>query len=220
MAMTNVLVVEDERALLGALEIAIDSQPDLDCVGAVQTVEAAMEAADKGEPDVVLMDAHLPHVDGIEGTYRLTTSHPHARVLLLTGDTGQALYTAAVDAGAAAFLGKDTTFPGILAAIRAPADDGRILVEPAALKVRLTLPESGTPTPCSGAGLTGREQEVLDLLAQGHAPQEIAAQLVVSVHTARGHVKNLMTKLGAHTQLEAVVVATRAGLLPGHRSAL
>ncbi|MEU3165411.1 response regulator transcription factor [Streptosporangium sp. NPDC006930] len=216
--MTRVLVVEDQRALAGALEIAIDIQPDLDCVGAVGTVEDAVPLMKAHHPDVVLMDIHLPDVDGIEGTRRIKAAYPDTRVLILTGDATPDLFTAAEAVGAAGFLAKDATFPAILRVIRASVDEKIIMVEGETLEVLLRSPSPDTP-PRDGrenrAGLTMRELEVLGLMGEGLAPRAIAARLVVSPHTARGHVKNVMAKLGVHSQLEAVVVATRTGLLPG-----
>ncbi|SDM34432.1 response regulator transcription factor [Allokutzneria albata] len=213
---TRVLVVEDQRALAGALQIAIDAQPDLDCVGAVRTVEEAVTAVTSCSPDVVLMDIRLPGVDGIEGTRQIKKSHPEVRVLILTANATPDLLGKAVAAGAAGFLAKDSAFPLILTAIRAPLGE-KILVEGLTLAalvegLRLSAP-AGAGEP-DQARLTTRELEVLALLGEGLNPRAIAQRLVVSLHTARGHIKNIMLKLGAHSQLEAVVTATRIGLLP------
>ncbi|MFI8993870.1 response regulator transcription factor [Streptomyces sp. NPDC053542] len=213
--MTKVLVVEDQRALADALELAIAAQPDLECVGAVGTVEAALPLAAAGV-DTVLMDIHLPGADGIEGTAALKAAHPEIRVLILTGDTDPAVLAAATAAGAAGFLSKASALSDILAAVRAPAG-GPLLVESAALAALLGPADGGRngQEEAAPARLTAREREVLRLLGEGLSPRAIAERLVISRHTARGHVKNVLMKLGAHSQLEAVVAATRAGLLPG-----
>jgi DNA-binding NarL/FixJ family response regulator len=216
--MTRVLVVEDQRALAGALEIAIDAQPDLDCVGAAGTVEDAILLAAAYSPDVVLMDIHLPDVDGIEGTRRIKASHPEARVLILTGDAAPDLLVAAAAAGAAGFLAKDSTFPDILKVIRASVDQKIVMLEGGTLRALLEDIGPGTPSQTARenwAGLTAREFDVLELMGEGLDPRSIAERLVVSVHTARGHVKNVLMKLKVHSQLEAVVVATRTNLLSG-----
>jgi DNA-binding NarL/FixJ family response regulator len=212
---TRVLVVEDERALASALEVAIDVQADLECVGTAATVADAVPLVDAHRPHVVLMDIHLPGASGIEGTRQIKALRPQTRVFILTGDATPDLFTAAAQAGAAGFLSKDTPFPDILDAIRAPADE-RMLVEPPTLQALLTDVERVPPATHgqkNWAGLTARELEVLGLMGQGFDPTTIASRLVVSVHTARGHVKNVMMKVGAHSQLEAVVIATRTGLL-------
>lgn len=215
--MIRVLVVEDQQALAGALQIAISAQPDMDCVGAVRTAGEAVALAAASRPDTVLMDIRLPGADGIEATRQVKAACPQVRVLILTADATPARLAAAAAAGASGFLAKDSPFPGVLAAIRAPVD-GKMLVEEdtlAALAGSLgrASPPSGGPIP-DGARLTARERQVLALMGEGLDPQAIARRLVVSRHTARGHVKNILMKLGAHSQLEAVVLATRAGYLP------
>ncbi|MFZ3569903.1 response regulator [Streptomyces sp. BH097] len=216
--MIRVLVVEDQRAMADALEIALGVQPDLDCVGAVRTVEEALPLVAAHGPHVVLMDIHLPGADGIEGTRRIRAEHPGTRVLLLTADTDPGQLVAATEAGAAGFLAKDSAFPAVLAAVRAPAE-GPMYVEESTLGILVAaIGSSGGAAArqrrdADGAGLTSREREVLRLMGRGLGPRAIAERLVVSPHTARGHVKRVMAKLGAHSQLEAVVLAARSGLL-------
>jgi DNA-binding NarL/FixJ family response regulator len=214
--MIRVLVVEDQQALAGALEIAIDAQPDLDCVGATGTIEAAIPLAAAHSPDVVLMDIHLPGADGIEGTRRIKASHPEVRVVILTADATPDLLMAAADAGAVGFLAKDSSFPDILRVIRAMVDQKIIVLEGDALKALLDEARSSTPSRIgqdNWAKLTERELEVLELMGEGFDARAIAERLVVSLHTARGHIKHVMMKLGVHSQLEAVVVAIRTQLL-------
>ncbi|MGW0573611.1 response regulator [Streptomyces tauricus] len=205
--MIRVLVVEDQRALADALAIAIGTQPDLDCGEAVGTVDEALREAARRPPSVVLMDIHLPGTDGIEGTRLLKKAHPSARVVVLTADATPDQLARAVTAGASAFLAKHSPFGDILTAIRTTAT-GKLLVEESTLAARLPPRQRG------GGGLTRREHEVLVLLAQGHGLKTIADRLVLSRHTVRGHVKSVLAKLRAHSQLEAVVTATRLGILP------
>ncbi|MFE0173814.1 response regulator [Streptomyces sp. NPDC059002] len=216
--MIRILVVEDQQAMAGALEIAIGAQPDLVCVGAVGTVDEAVALAAEQRPDAVLMDIHLPGADGIEGTRRIRAEHPRTRVLLLTADATPRQLVAATSAGAAGFIAKDSAFPAVLAAIRAPAE-GPMYVEGSTLGLLVSALDflHADAAPPRGGGdrsrLTAREREVLQLMGQGLGPRAIAERLVVSPHTARGHVKRIMAKLGAHSQLEAVVAAARFGLL-------
>jgi DNA-binding NarL/FixJ family response regulator len=189
----GVLVVEDQRALAGALAVAIDAQPDMVCVGAVGSVEDALPLVAMSTPNVVLMDIHLPGVDGIEGTRRLRAARPGTRILILTADATPDLLTGAATAGAAGFLAKDSPFPDILAAIRSPIE-GKILVEGDTLAALLedTRRSNRPGEQAKAAGLSRREQEVLQLVGEGLDPRAIAARLVVSLHTARGHVKKVM----------------------------
>jgi DNA-binding NarL/FixJ family response regulator len=207
--MTGVLIVEDQQALASALEVAIGTQPDLECLGAAGTVDDALEQITRQVPDVVLMDIELPGEDGIQGTRRIKASHPEVLIFILTAGASASRLAAAAAAGAAGFLTKASSFTDILAAIRNPAV-GKMVIEGTTLRAlreelgSVELEHGGGPTALGAP--KGREGEGLD-------PKSIAHRLVVSVHTARGHVKNVMMKLGAHSQLEAVVVATRSGLL-------
>ncbi len=235
--MTGVLVVEDQQVLAAALEIAIGTQPDMDCVGTTATVEDALARVAEYRPDVVLMDIELPGADGIEGTRRIKAAYPDVNILILTAGATAGRLASAAAAGAGGFLAKNGPFSDILAAIRSPMQ-GKMVVEGATLKELVEnipgLPEprpraeqaqpAAQRQPLPGADengqaaetarLTAREQEVLALMGEGLDPSAIAERLVLSVYTARGHVKNVMMKLGAHTQLEAVVLATKSGLLP------
>ncbi len=222
--MTSVLVVEDQQVLASALEIAIGTQPDLDCVGTAATVEDALAQMAARKPDVVLMDIQLPGTDGIEGTRRISASYSGVSILILTAGATPQRLAAAAAAGAAGFLAKDGAFSDILAAIRNPMR-GMMVIQGAAVNelIKDSIPaaskaqrpgEQPAQMGPEATRLTAREQEVLGLMGEGLDPSAIAERLVVSVYTARGHVKNVMMKLGAHTQLEAVVLATKAGLLP------
>jgi DNA-binding NarL/FixJ family response regulator len=237
--MTAVLVVEDQQALASALEVAIGAQPDLECLGSVGNVDDALEQVARHVPDVVLMDIQLPGSSGIEGTRLIKASHPEVTVLILTADASAIRLAQAAAAGATGFLTKGSSFADILTAIRNPAG-GKMVIEGTTLWALIDALRDAEPEPepepvagparptvvpaqASGgqdwARLTAREQEVLALMGEGLDPKAIAEQLVVSLHTARGHVKSVMTKLGAHSQLEAVVVATRSGLLSHDGSA-
>lgn len=214
-AMTQVLLVEDQRTLAEALKIAIDAQPDLRCVGAAGTTDEALRLADVLRPDVVLMDIHLPGADGIDGTRRMKARHPAARVFILTADASPEQFAGALDAGAAGFLAKDGPFRDVLEAIRT-RPGGRAMVAGgtfAALTagLRRGAPAAREPVP---AGLTGREMEVLALMREGFGSQQIAERLGVSRHTILGHIKRILAKLRVHSRREAIEAATRTGLLP------
>jgi DNA-binding NarL/FixJ family response regulator len=215
---TRVLLVEDHQTLAEALTIAIDAQPDLECVGAAGSAEEALRLAGTRRPDVVLMDIHLPGADGIAGTRRIKATHPSVRVYVLTGDATPELFAEATAAGATGFLAKDGPLPDVLAAIRAPAR-GRIMVSGGTFTALVTELRRGAREQDGGednrACLTERENEVLALMGEGLGARLIAEHLEVSEHTIRGHIKRVMAKLGVHNQREALVVAARTGLLPG-----
>ena len=215
--MTGVLIVEDQQVLASALEIAIGTQPDMDCVGTAATVDDALTQIAERRPDVVLMDIQLPGTDGIEGTRRIKAVDRDVSILILTAGATPVRLAAAAAAGATGFLAKDGPFGDVLAAIRNPMP-GKMVIEGSLTAPAPAAPTAPTPPTAPAAQdasrLTAREQEVLGLMGEGLDPSAIAERLVLSVYTARGHVKNVMMKLGAHTQLEAVVLATKSGLLP------
>jgi DNA-binding NarL/FixJ family response regulator len=216
-ALTRVLLVEDQRTLAEALAIAIDAQPDMECVGAVKSAEEALPVTGLRRPDVVLMDIHLPGADGIAGTRRIKAVRPDARVFILTADATPELFADAIGAGAAGFLSKGGPFPDVLAAIRT-APGGRVMMAAdtfAALAAEVRHSATERAGRHAGAYLTDREKEVLALMNEGLGAQAIAERLEVSPHTAHSHIKRVMAKLRAHTRREAIAVATRKGLLPG-----
>jgi DNA-binding NarL/FixJ family response regulator len=210
---TRVLLVEDQRTLAEALTIALDAQPDLECVGAARTTEEALSLITARNPDVVLMDIHLPGANGIDGTRRIKALRPAVRIFILTADATPEQYANATEAGATGFLAKDGPFPDVLAAIRAR---GRAMVTGGTFAVLAAdlRREPDRPDEHNWARLTEREKEVLALMGEGLGSQEIAERLVMSRHTALSHVKRILAKLKAHSRREAVEVAVRTGLLP------
>jgi DNA-binding NarL/FixJ family response regulator len=213
----RVLIVDDHLAFAEAVAIAIDLQGDLECVGATPNIEEALRLVRDRSPDVVLMDVYLPGIDGIEGTRRIKATNPATRVLIITGHTELDILTQAATAGASGFLPKESSLQEVVDAIRVPIDD-KIVVDSSTLTAlieRLRDTERASAKQARDtARLTRRELEVLVLMREGLDPQTIASRLGISVHTCRGHVKSVLLKLGAHSQLEAVVIAAREGLLP------
>jgi DNA-binding NarL/FixJ family response regulator len=207
----RVLVVDDHRTFAELLSRALAAEPDMDCVGHAASSAAAVEAVAALDPDVVLMDLQLPDRDGISTTGDLTQRYPELKVLILTAHAGPAEMARAGAAGAAGFLAKDGSLTDVLDALR-KARRGSLILPPsvvAGFAVREGTWARRPPHP----DLTQRELEVLRLLGQGRDPRTIARELGVSLNTCRGYVKSLLAKLGVHSQLEAVVVATRLGLI-------
>jgi DNA-binding NarL/FixJ family response regulator len=208
---TTVLVVDDQRAFADAVALAVDSQRGLCCVAGVGSAEAALEHVAVECPDVVLLDLRLPGMSGLDAIPLLKDRCPRMRILVLTVDTSRRAIVAAADAGADGFIAKVAPFTDILAAVRA---DESLLVAEEALAEIVRLERDATP-PADGADgtLTEREREVLTHLARGTPVKQVARGLGISVHTCRGHVRAILHKLDAHSQLAAVVTAARRGLL-------
>lgn len=213
---TSVLIVDDHLAFAEALAIAIGTYPDLDCVGTPGTIAECLAAVEESCPDVVLIDIRLPDGDGIEAIPRIRAVHEAARILVLTGYADTDVLARAASAGASGFIPKESPIRAVLEGIRA-VRDGRMLVDGSTLaailgrvKVSRGGPEGGV-TP--DRRLTARELSVLALMRQGLDSHAIAERLGISLHTCRGHQKSILAKLEAHSQLEAVVVAARTGLI-------
>jgi DNA-binding NarL/FixJ family response regulator len=210
-ARVTVLVVDDHRTVAELLALGIDREPDLDCVGFVVSAPQAMAEFDRLQPDVVVVDVNLGDDDGLALTKSLLDRRRETRVVVLTGLPQPSLVSRAAEAGAGWLLAKDGSLPDLLHAIRSSVPGG-FAVEPALLKKLLTRPDGSKDVPAP-ATLSPRERDVLQGLGRGHSTRAIAEELGISVNTCRGYVKSLMTKLGAHSQLEAVLVANRTGLI-------
>lgn len=212
----TVLVVDDHQTFTDLVRMALDAEPDLECVGTAHTVAVARVLAARHRPDVVLMDVNLKSDDGLDLTAELLAARPELRVVVLTAHGDKRVMKRAAVAGACALLPKDGSLPELLASLRG-ARAGEFRVHPALLHALVV--EDPDPGPLAGTGpsLTPRERRVLELLAQGRDVRGIARELAISVHTCRGYVKALLSKLGAHSQLEAVAAARAQGLLDDHR---
>lgn len=206
----RIVVVDDHRTFAELLSRALDAESDLECVGHAHDAKDAFTEVARLKPDVVLMDVRLPDRDGISTTAELITTYPALKVLILTAYASVADIQRAATAGASGFLAKDGSLSDVLDALRTVRSGSLIL--PEGLTARLSA--LGTRDEAMRQWrLTPRELEVLRLLGLGHDPRAIAKELNVSLHTCRDHVKRVLSKLGVHSQLEAVVVAMRTGLI-------
>ncbi|HEV7711300.1 MAG TPA: response regulator transcription factor [Asanoa sp.] len=196
-ASLSLLVIDDHRVFTDTLALSLDLEPDLSCVATAQTAREGLAKAAAIDLDVAIVDLDLPDASGIDVVARLRELRPAVRSIMLTAHPRADLAERAVAAGAAAFLPKDTPLRTILSAIRT-ADPARPMVD---------VPRQ------PAIALTHREYDVLRQLAQGHDAHRCATALGLSLYTTRDHIKALMGKLSAHTQLEAVVAADRLGLI-------
>jgi DNA-binding NarL/FixJ family response regulator len=200
----RILVVDDHRSYAEALSLAISVEPGFESIGSVPDVESAVDLVMSERPDVVVIDWQLPRVDGVEGIRRILVADPRAKLVMITGHADSSLRKLAALAGASAFLAKESSIAEIVQSVR-DAVNGDSYID---------ITDDANEDTVSALSLTPREIEVLYLLAKGRDTPTIAASLYLSVHTVRGYVKEVLRKLGAHSQLEAVAIARRAGLLP------
>ena len=207
----RVLIVDDHDVLAEGLAHVIDAEPDLESVGTAGSVALALELVDSAAPDVVLLDHSLPDGQGVDAIPGLRAIRPDVRIVVLTANTSQHVVLAAMENGASGFVLKSRSLGEVTSAVRAAAA-GEAVMEPHVLTGLLAhlRPEERS----AHEELTLREREVLELVAEGLTNAAISTRLSLSVHTVRNHISHVCAKLGAHSKLEALSVATRQGLLP------
>jgi DNA-binding NarL/FixJ family response regulator len=213
----RVLVADDQELVRVGLRVLLDSEPDLTVVGQAADGLETVRLARSLRPDVVLMDVRMPGVDGIEATRRILADPDltGTRVIVLTTFEVDEYVFAALHEGASGFLIKDTAPADLLRAVRLVAQ-GQALLSPSVTR-RVLDRFAGAPMPTAVPPpgwnrLTGREREVVALVAQGLTNEDIAARLVISTATARTHVGRAIGKLGARDRAQLVVFAYRCGL--------
>ena len=207
--MQRVLVVDDHRTFTDLLVLALGGLDDIECVGQAHDAETARGLVDDLSPDLAIMDVELGADDGIELSAELLARHTDLRIVVLTAHANRSLVTRAADAGVCALLPKVGSLPNVLHALRT-ARRGSFVVDQSLLH---TLINRGSDDPLRHTPLSDRESEVLTLMAEGMDARRAAQTLDISIHTFRGHVRHVLSKLGAHSQLEAVAIAKREGLL-------
>jgi DNA-binding NarL/FixJ family response regulator len=217
----KILLADDQPLVRTGFRMILDAEPDMEVIAEAGDGADAVRQARQLRPDVVVMDIRMPVQDGIAATAEIAAAG-HARVLVLTTFHVDEHVVGALRAGASGFLLKDAHADRLLEAIRV-VHAGDAIVDPAVTRKLLDqfvhrLPAPGeqraraAPAADRLAGTTGREREVLALVARGLSNAEIAAELVVTETTVKTHVHHLLTKLGARDRVQLVVLAYEAGL--------
>jgi DNA-binding NarL/FixJ family response regulator len=210
----KIVIADDHRSFGEALQVALDKEQDLTVIEVVTDGSAAIEAAEKEHPDVLLMDLQMPGVDGIEATRRIRERGSDTAVIILSGRGDDVSLARAVQAGARGFVTKTEAVVELADAVRR-AYRGEPLhssgdVETSLRRLRRRRAIDGNLAD-RVARLTPREIEILQRMAHGATPEQIAEDLGMSRHTLRTHTQNVLTKLGVHTKLDAIVAALRYG---------
>jgi DNA-binding NarL/FixJ family response regulator len=206
----RVLVADDHPMFRDGLRVVLSAEPALELTGEASDGDEAVRLAVELQPDVVIMDLNLPARHGIDATREIVATSPHIRVLVLTMFDDDESVFSAMRAGASGFLLKGAGHDELVRAILTVADGGVILGSRVAQRMQRFF--EAPPAVATFPGLTAREHEVLDLVAQGHSNGEIAAALHISGKTVRNHVSNLFTKLQVADRAQAIVRARSAGL--------
>ncbi|MEY9862582.1 DNA-binding NarL/FixJ family response regulator [Catenulispora sp. GAS73] len=237
----RVLLADDQPLIRAGLVMVITDAPDIEVAGQAGTGAEALRQVHDLHPDVVVMDIRMPGLDGIEATRRIKAEAPATKVLMLTTfDDDENVY-GSLRAGASGFLLKDMALDDILAAVRVVAAGDALIAPSVTRRLIADFTDQGfaadrtqraerdrretaggdargstsTSTSARGrlAGVTEREHEVLTLVARGLANSEIAAELVISLATAKTHVANLLTKLDARDRIQLVILAYETGIM-------
>ena len=209
----RILVADDSADFREGIAALLASVDGLELVGEAVDGQQAVDGALQLQPDVLLMDLHMPGRNGIEATRDIVSAAPHIAVLVLTMHEDDDSVFSAVRAGARGYLVKGARQAELLRALRTVADGGAVF-GPAIARRMIGFFEaaasaaSATPFP----ELTMREREILDLVARGWSNQQIAAQLDLSIKTVRNHVSSVFTKIQVVDRAQAIVKAREAGI--------
>ena len=202
--MIRVLIVDDHALLRDGISALIGNQADMELVGEASNGREAIELFRTHRPDVTLMDLQMPEMGGIDALSAIRGEFPEARIIVLTTYAGDVQVFRALKAGARAFLLKGLLRKELIETIRA-VHAGQKRLPP---EIAAEIAEHATDD-----RLTPREIDVLRLIAGGNANKEIAAQLSLTEETVKGHVKNILAKLGANDRTHAVTIGLKRGVI-------
>ena len=202
----RILLVDSHSLFRDALCAVLDSQDDLQVVGEVGHGDDAIAEAERSLPDVALIDCDLPGMSGISVVAALKESVPECRSVILCGEDDGKVLVAAVEAGAAAFLKKESPLVDLIDATRSVYEGGTVIPHDLLGPLLNLLVNRGRKRDEASARiamLTRREREVLACLSEGADNPTIAKTLFISPETARTHIQNILSKLKVHSRLEA-----------------
>ena len=217
--MIRVVIADDQQLVRSGFGLILGCEDDIDVVAEASNGVEAIAAARSLQPDVVLMDLRMPHMDGVEATSRLASDDAvRARVLVVTTFDDDEYVFAALRAGASGFILKDAPPEELAAAVRV-VSAGEGLLSPSVTR-RVIEEFARRPAPSQRTHaldeLTDREREVLHMIARGQSNGEIAADLGIGETTVKTHVSRVLMKLGLRDRAQAVVLAYESGLVqPG-----
>ncbi|HEU4528225.1 MAG TPA: response regulator transcription factor [Actinomycetota bacterium] len=210
----TILIVDDERTFGEALQLALRQEKDLKVIDVAVDGDTAMRVVDEQHPDVVIMDVAMPGMNGIEATRRIKEEDPDAQVLILSGHEDPLLLARAVQAGAVGLLRKTEAIVNVASSVRRAYRGESIHeqeeVESAMRRLRHRR-DAEADAKRRLERLTPRERQILERMATGMSSDAIAKALGMSPHTLRTHTQNILTKLGVHSKMEALVIAIRHG---------
>jgi DNA-binding NarL/FixJ family response regulator len=208
----RVVIADDQASVREGLVLLLGGLPGIEVVGAAADGEQALALVAEHKPDAILLDLHMPVLDGIGATRRLTAEHPEVAIVVLTTFADDRTVLDALHAGARSYLTKDADHTEIAKALQAAAGwltvfDPRVHATLLAATAANAKPEPGAAPPPDG--LTEREAEILGLIARGMTNPEIAAELFLSNHTIKTHISRIFAKTGSRDRAAAIGYAHR-----------
>jgi DNA-binding NarL/FixJ family response regulator len=202
----RVLIAEDHQVVRFGLVELLGSEDDVEVVAAVGDGESAVSAVAEHRPDVILLDISMPEQTGIEATGRILAAWPEARVVMLTASAARDQIVQAIDAGALGYLLKDSSPDELIEGVRAAAR-GEAPLDPKAARELLADRQE-----TRGPELTGREREVLELVAEGLPNKRIATRLEISEKTVKAHLPRVYERIGVSDRTQAALWARERGI--------
>ena len=215
MKKVRILLADDHTVMRAGLRALLERQPNLEVVGEAEDGRQTVELASSYVPDVVVMDIAMPNLNGVEATRRMVSKQPTISVVILSMYSDESYVMRALEAGARAYLLKDSAVTDLIRAIEA-VSQGKSFFSPKISRILVeeyvhALKQKGVAD--SYELLTPREREILQLLAEGKTNKEVATSLNISVYTAETHHGNILQKLNLHSSAELVLYAVRKGII-------
>jgi DNA-binding NarL/FixJ family response regulator len=206
----RILLVDDHPIVREGLAAVLDDEPDFSIVGQAESGEQALQEVGATRPDLVVMDVRLPGISGIEACEKLVARHPGTRVLMLTSFPNSGTVVRAFSAGASGFVLKESESTVLRQAVRAVAA-GETYADPR-VAAKLAALASHRKRAKGPHGLTLQEMRVLEMLPRGLSNSDIGAELGITEHTVKSHIRNVKQKLKARDRAEAAAIAMKEGL--------
>jgi DNA-binding NarL/FixJ family response regulator len=198
------LIVDDHEVVREGLRLSLSRATNIRVIGEASDGKSAVALAERRRPDIVIMDVRMPEMDGLEATKLLGERNPDIPVLIFTAYSERSLLSRGLDSGAKGYILKEAPHQTLVRAIE-KVSSGEVYVDPALMPA--FLPGKGDDM------LTGREREILQLLADGMSNADVAAKLFISQETVKSHVRHILTKLEADTRTHAVAIALREAII-------
>jgi DNA-binding NarL/FixJ family response regulator len=199
------LIVDDHEVVREGLRLSLSRSPHIRVVGEAGDGQSAIDLAERRRPDVVIMDVRMPGMDGLDATKELTQRTPDTAVLIFTAYSERSLLARGLESGAKGYILKEAPHETLVRAIEKVAI-GESFIDPALMPAFLSGKDREDM-------LTGREREILQLLADGMSNADVAARLFISQETVKSHVRHILAKLEADTRTHAVAIALRDAII-------